>query len=172
MFSSFQFDIKGAADVGTMSGRVCDCGAFLDNSGVVHQTVKTTGRLSSSTTICSHPLSGVQHPLLSKMKLIACSLSGKPWRTEAFVKTLQTSTCQDGQREKKKCYHSYIKKWITHCDERSKDPFRPTADELIVFLTSLYNQGKGCSCINLARSAVATLSLGSKISVGMHLLVK
>ena len=75
----------------------------------------------------------------------------------------------------KKCYHSYIyliKKWIKHCDERSKHPFCPTADELIVFLTSLYNQGKGYSCINLARSAVATLSLGSKISVGMHPFVK
>ena len=71
----------------------------------------------------------------------------------------------------KKCYHSYMK-WIKHGDERSKDPFRPTADELIVFLTSLYNQGKRYSCINLARSAVATLSLGSKISVGMHPLVK
>ena len=52
----------------------------------------------------------------------------------------------------KKCYHSFIKKWIKHCDEKSKDSFRPTADELIVFLTSLYNQGKGYSCINLARS--------------------
>ena len=72
----------------------------------------------------------------------------------------------------KKCYHSYIKKWIKHCDERNKDPFRPTADELIVFLTSLFNQGKGYSCINLARSAVATLSLGSKISVGIYPLVK
>ena len=72
----------------------------------------------------------------------------------------------------KKCYHSYIKKWIKHCDEKTKDPFRPTADELIVFLTSLYNQGKGYSCINLARCAVATLSLGSKISVGMHPLVR
>ena len=41
-----------------------------------------------------------------------------------------------------------------------------------MFLTSLYNQGKGYSCINLARSAVATLLFGSKISVGMHPLVK
>ena len=72
----------------------------------------------------------------------------------------------------KKCYQSFIKKWIKHCDEKSKDSFRPTADELIVYLISLYNQGKGYSCINLARSAVATLSLGSKISVGMHPLVK
>ena len=41
-----------------------------------------------------------------------------------------------------------------------------------MFLTSLYNQGKGYSCIKLARSAVATLLFGSKISVGMHPLVK
>ena len=41
-----------------------------------------------------------------------------------------------------------------------------------MLLTSLYNQGKGYSCINLARSAVATLLFGSKISVGMHPLVK
>ena len=41
-----------------------------------------------------------------------------------------------------------------------------------MFLTSLYNQGKGYSCINLTRSAVATLLFGSKISVGMHPLVK
>ena len=41
-----------------------------------------------------------------------------------------------------------------------------------MFLKSLYNQGKGYSCINLARSAVATLLFGSKISVGMHPLVK
>ena len=66
----------------------------------------------------------------------------------------------------KKCYHSFIKKWIKHYDEKSKDSFRPTADELTVFLTSLYNQGKGYSCVNLARSAVTTLSLGS-----MHPLV-
>ena len=89
------------------------------------------------------------------------------------IRTDSADIIMSGWREgTKKCYHSYIKKWIKHCDERSEDPFRPTADELIVFLTSLYNQGKGYSCINLARSAVATLSLGSKISVGMHPLVK
>ena len=43
----------------------------------------------------------------------------------------------------KKCCHSYIKKWIKHGDERSTDPICPIADELIMFLTSLYNQGKG-----------------------------
>ena len=76
------------------------------------------------------------------MKLIACSLSGKPWRTGIHKDS--ADIIMSGWREgKKKCYHSYIKKWIMYGDERSKDPFHPIADELIMFLTSLYNQGKG-----------------------------
>ena len=71
----------------------------------------------------------------------------------------------------KRCYHTYIKKWIKHCGERNTDPFRPTADELIVFLTKLYHEGRGFSCLNQARSAVATLSLQDNTSVGMHRLV-
>ena len=60
---------------------------------MVHQTVKLLIDFpvqlpSSAPHLLSHPLSGVQYSLLLKVKLIACSLSGKPWRTEAFVKTL------------------------------------------------------------------------------------
>ena len=142
---------------------------------MVHQTVITTGRLSRSTTICSTSSS---HPVWS-----AASSSAKDETDSMFlvrealenrgIRKDSTDIIMSGWREgTKKCYYSYIKKWIKHCDERSKDPFRPTADELIVFLTSLYNQGIGYSCINLARSAAATLLLGSKISVGMHPLVK
>ena len=59
---------------------------------MVHQTVKLLVdfpvQLPSAPHLLSHPLSGVRYRLLPKVKLIACSLSGKPWRTEAFVKTL------------------------------------------------------------------------------------
>ena len=99
-------------------------------------------QLPSAPHLLSHSQSGVQHPLLPQMKLIACPLSGKPWRTAIRKDT--ADVIMSGWREgTKKCYHSYIKKWIKHGDERSKDPFRPIADELIMFLTSLYNQGKG-----------------------------
>ena len=54
---------------------------------MVHQTVKLLVdfpvQLPSALHLLSHPLSGVQYRLLPKVKL-----SGKPWRTEAFVKTL------------------------------------------------------------------------------------
>ena len=59
---------------------------------MVHQTlnllVDFPAQLPSAPHLLSHPLSGVLYRLLTKVKLIACSLSGKPWRTEAFVKTL------------------------------------------------------------------------------------
>ena len=57
---------------------------------MVHQTVNLLVdfpvQLPSAPHLLSHPLSGVQYRLLPKVKLIACSLSGKPWRTEAFVR--------------------------------------------------------------------------------------
>ena len=97
VFFSFQFDIKGAADVGTISGRVC----------------------------LSHPLSGVQYPLLPKVTLIACSLSGKTWRTEAFVKTLQTSSCQDGEKEQRNVNTPTLRSGLNIVMRRVKIPFVP-----------------------------------------------
>ena len=57
---------------------------------MVHQTVKLLVDFPVQLPSAPHLLSssGVQYRLLPKVKLIACSLSGKPWRTEAFVKTL------------------------------------------------------------------------------------
>ena len=92
---------------------------------MVHQTVKLVDfpvQLPSAPHLLSRPLSGVQYCLLPKVKLIACSLSGKPWRTEAFVKTVDIIMSR--WREGTKCYHSYIKKWI-NIVIRVKIPFVP-----------------------------------------------
>ena len=61
---------------------------------------------------------------------------------------------------------------MQHCIERKKNPFGPSPNELIIFLTRLFNEGKGYSSLNLARSAVATLSLNTNCSVGNHILVR
>ena len=112
-----------------MSGRVCDCDAFLDNLGVVLQTDKLLVdfpvQLPSAPHLFSHSLSGVQHPVLPKMKLIACSLSGKPWRTEAFAKTLQTSSCQDGGREQRNVITPTLRSGLNMVMRGVKIPFAP-----------------------------------------------
>jgi hypothetical protein len=48
-----------------------------------------------------HPLTGLKHPLLPKLTLVACALSGKLWKTKAFLKRLQTLSCQPGEREQR-----------------------------------------------------------------------
>ena len=72
----------------------------------------------------------------------------------------------------KRSYDSYIKRWVQHCLKRAKNPFGPYANDLIIFLTRLYKEGKGYSVLNMARSAVATLSLNGDCSVGNHPLVR
>ena len=93
---------------------------------MVHQTVKLLVdfpvQLPSAPHL-SHPLSGVQHPLLPKVKLIGCSLSGKPWRTEAFVKTLQTSSCQDGKREQRNVITPTLRSGFNIVMRKVKIPF-------------------------------------------------
>ena len=110
-----------------MSGRVCDCGAFLDNSGVVLQTDKLlvdfSVQLPSAPHLLNHSLSGVQHPLLPKMKMIACSLSWKPWRIEAFAKTLQRSSCQDGGREQRNVITPTLRSGLNMVMRGVKIPF-------------------------------------------------
>ena len=67
-------------------------------------------------------LSGVLH-LLPKVKLIACSLSGKPWRTEAVVKILQS--CQDGEREQRNVITPSLRSGLNIVMRRVKIPFVP-----------------------------------------------
>ena len=82
-------------------------------------------QLPSAPHLLSHSLSGVQHPFLPKMKLIACSLSEKPWRTEAFVKTLQTSSCQDGGREQRNVITPTLESGLNMVRRGAKIPFAP-----------------------------------------------
>ena len=93
---------------------------------MVHQTVKLLVdfpvQLPSAPHLLSHPLSGVQYRLLPKVKLIACSLSGKPWRTD--IRKDSVDIIMSRWREGTKCYHSYIRKWI-NIVIRVKIPFVP-----------------------------------------------
>ena len=49
-------------------------------------------------------------------------------------------------------YEGYLGKWRQYCGEQCINPFSPTIEEGINFLTGLYKQGIGYSAINTARS--------------------
>ena len=71
---------------------------------MVYQTVITTGRLSRSTTICStsSQSSSVWSAASSSAKDETDSmfLVREALENRGIVKTLQTSSCQDGEKEK------------------------------------------------------------------------
>ena len=68
-------------------------------------------------------------------------------------------------------YRHYIKRWIQFCGERKRNFLEPTVNNLIAFLTVLFNEGKNYNTICVARSAVSALSLNSHVSIGSHQLV-
>lgn len=74
-----------------------------------------------------------------------------------------------------KQYECYLRKWETFCGRREVDPFSTTVNNVLEFLTFLYQSGIGYSGINTARSAlssVVTLVDAVHYPVGQHPLIK
>ncbi len=72
----------------------------------------------------------------------------------------------------KKQYWTYIRKWISFCGNRV-DPLAADIAEVLQFLTDLFQEGKGYSAINTARSALSALMNPiDNTPVGSHRYVK
>ncbi|XP_013394424.1 uncharacterized protein LOC106161898 isoform X1 [Lingula anatina] len=73
-------------------------------------------------------------------------------------------------RAKTKCqYKTYLSKWFQFCCERSINSFYVSVNDVIEFLTELYNKGLGYSSLNTARSALSSLGiLLEQYTAGSH----
>ena len=62
---------------------------------------------------------------------------------------------------------------MSFCYERNLDIFEANVNNVLTFLTELFHNGLGYSCLNTARCALSSfLQLGSSISIGSHPLVR
>ena len=62
---------------------------------------------------------------------------------------------------------------MSFCNKRQVNIFETNVNNVLSFLTELYKNGLGYSCINTARSALSSfLQLDSELSVGCHPLVR
>ena len=69
-------------------------------------------------------------------------------------------------------YAGYLQKWQRFCTGRKVDIFSPPLEEVLHFLTELFEANCGYSALNTARSALSTfIVLPGNISVGNHPLV-
>ena len=72
----------------------------------------------------------------------------------------------------KKQYQTFTKRWFQYCSEEQVNSVRPTLDNILEFLTSLFDKGLGYSSLNTARGALSALGLKCDGQlVGSHQLV-
>ena len=71
-----------------------------------------------------------------------------------------------------KQYQTHFKKWKQYCLDNHIDPFNPSVENVIEFLTKLFDSGLGYSSINTARSALSSiLPVYQGFKMGDHPLV-
>lgn len=72
----------------------------------------------------------------------------------------------------KKQYDTFIKKWFVYCSMRKINQFEASLENVIEFLSSLFEKDLGCSSINTVRSALSAQGLKfDSILVGQHPLI-
>ena len=106
----------------------------------------------------SHAPGGV--PLIRK-NLQTQGISGKS--EDIIMASWRTTT--------KKQYSGYIQRFDQYCDKRGVNPIHADVKTVIGFLTELFKSGLGYSGINRARSALSSVILQDKFTIGSHPLV-
>ena len=68
-----------------------------------------------------------------------------------------------------KQYASFIKRWLFYCSERQIDAFHAPLNEVLDFLTDLFESGLSYSALNTARSALSAIGITiNGFLVGSH----
>ena len=103
----------------------------------------------------------------SGLSLVRESLSEKGFR-EQTLQIIMASWRDSTQKQ----YAGYLQKWQRFCCGLKVDTFSPPVEEVLHFLTELFEANCGYSALNTARSALSTfIVLPGNISVGNHPLV-
>ena len=88
--------------------------------------------------------------------------------SEAATLLLQSG----GRKSTSKAYNSAWSRWTSWCLERDSDPLSGDINNVIEYLTMLYQEGKAFSTINLHKSTLSsTLSLTSNAAIGSNPLI-
>ena len=95
------------------------------------------------------------HPLLPKMRMQAWLLSGNPLDKKLSGRAIQI--IQSSWRPSTMCQYSvYILKWLKFAEQHAFQTYNPTINQIIEFLTCLFDEGCDYSALNTARSALGT----------------
>ena len=113
-----------------------------------------------------------QHPLRQKIGADGlCIIRQAPSNIKKFHQTLRTSSCTHGGDSSWKQYRISTK-WKTFCAQRGLCVLQSTVNQVLEFMTMLFDTGLGYSSLSIARSALsAVFSLPGLMDFGRHPLI-
>lgn len=119
--------------------------ATSDSRGLLQNKKHTQTPLSSSQARNQTPTEEIESRTFSSI-WTALKERGVPRRgRQLILKSWRNSTKQQ--------YHCYVSKWIKFCDQRI-NPFQPSINQVLKFLSRLFHNGLQYRTIGLAKSAV------------------
>lgn len=171
-FSSFQLDTELSAEISQRQSRGNNGRSTLANPDMVLRTTETSGGLSTDSStrelvdtgeFQEIPSTKRQTSLNSLSLIRKCyenrNISGKA--TEIILASWRVGT--------QKQYVTYIKKWISFCSKKQINSLQADINEVLEFLTELYENGIGYSAMNTARCALSAIGLvRDGFAIGAH----
>ena len=170
--SFFQF-------VGTMSvescrrpGKLFNHSSSLANSNMVYQIDENAGQATRNPAKdkrCTLPsthrcqtaaVKNISHDCMHSVRESFTSQGFSREATHILMSSWRFGT--------KKQYQTYISRWIQYCSERQIDKFSAPIQEVVQFLTSLFEQGFGYSALNTARGALSSILKIGNFTAGTH----
>ena len=71
-----------------------------------------------------------------------------------------------------KQYDSYLHRWAKFCHDNEINVYQPRVEQVVEFLTHLFQTGLGYSAINTARSALSSIVTLGHVPLGEHPMIK
>ena len=90
---------------------------------------------------------------LNKDALGSFSLIRKALGRQRVPRTAQEIIIKSWRDSTKKQYHCYIQQWLVFCG-RSKNPIKPSVNQILAFFVTLHNKGLKYSAFQTARAAI------------------
>ncbi|XP_061187368.1 uncharacterized protein LOC133195519 [Saccostrea echinata] len=98
---------------------------------------------------------------------------GESFKNRGLSDDTQKILLSSWRESTKKQYRAYIEKWLSFCNSRQINVFEANVNNVLSFLTELFQSGLGYSCLNTARSALSSfLQLENCVNIGSHPLIR
>lgn len=156
----------------TRSSGSCDPDTNMANTDVLCDNTDNANRQSQTSSKERQPSDTTSFVITTSTKekdtVDGLSCLREAMETKGVPDEAKTIILKSWRNGTQKQYNSYLKRWIQFCGERKISTTEVTVNNVLKFLTSLYETGLKYSAINTARCALSSLNFDSRTTIGSH----